>query len=89
VQTLLTLTVDQLARETGFVRRTSKLSGAHFVQALVLGWLNNPNATLQQLAQMVGTMDYVRKVLYFALWQIPFIRPPARGLLPVLREWLG
>jgi DDE family transposase len=56
MQTLLTTTVDGLARETGFVRRASKLSGAHFVQALVLGWLNNPNATLQQLAQMAGTV---------------------------------
>jgi hypothetical protein len=56
VQTLLTTTADGLARETGFVRRASKLTGAHFVQALVFGWLNNPNATLQQLAQMAGTV---------------------------------
>ena len=54
VQTLLTTTADELARETGFVRRSSKLRGAHFVQALVLGWLNTPNATVQQLAQMAG-----------------------------------
>ncbi len=56
VQTLLTTTANRLARETGFVRRASKLTGAHFVQALVFGWLNNPNATLQQLAQMAGTV---------------------------------
>src|SRR5260370_27096619 len=56
VQTLLTTTANGLARETGFVRRASKLTGAHFVQALVFGWLNNPNATLQQLAQMAGTV---------------------------------
>jgi Transposase DDE domain len=53
---LLTTTANQLAIETGFVRRTSKLTGAHFAQALVFGWLNNPAATLQQLAQMAGTV---------------------------------
>jgi hypothetical protein len=56
MQWLVTTTSDGLARETGFVRRASKLTGAHFVQALVFGWLNNPNATLQQLAQMAGTI---------------------------------
>jgi DDE family transposase len=53
---LLSATADQLAAETGFVRRTSKLTGAQFAQALVFGWLNNPAATLQQLAQMAGTV---------------------------------
>lgn len=56
LQTLLTTTADALARDTGFVQRTSKLSGAHFVQALLFGWLNNPQATLQQLAQMAGSV---------------------------------
>jgi hypothetical protein len=53
---LLTTTANRVACETGFVRRASKLTGAHFAQALVLGWLNNPAATLQQLAQMAGTV---------------------------------
>jgi hypothetical protein len=56
VQTVLTTTADRLAHETGFVRRASKLTGAAFVPALVLGWLNTPNATVQQLAQMAGTV---------------------------------
>lgn len=56
LQTLLTTTADALARDTGFVQRTSKLTGAHFVQALLFGWLNNPQATLQQLAQMAGSV---------------------------------
>src|SRR5690242_5683702 len=55
LQTLFTTTATTLARETGFVQRTSKLTGAAFVQALRFGWLNNPQATLQQLAQMAGT----------------------------------
>jgi hypothetical protein len=56
VQTLLTTTADELARETGLVRRSSTLTGAHVVQALVLGWLNAPHARVQQLAQMAGTL---------------------------------
>src|SRR5215469_16002422 len=56
LQTLFTTTATTLARETGFVQRASKLTGAAFVQALLFGWLNNPQATLQQLAQMAGTV---------------------------------
>lgn len=56
LQTLLTTTANTLARETGFVRRASKVTGAHFAQALLFGWLQNSQATLQQLAQMVGSV---------------------------------
>lgn len=56
LQKLITTTANQLARETGFVQRASKLTGAAFVQTLLFGWLNNPQATLQHLAQMAGTV---------------------------------
>lgn len=56
LQHLVTTTANQLARETGFVHRASKLTGAAFVQTLLFGWLNYPQATLQQLAQMAGTV---------------------------------
>lgn len=56
LQQVVTTTANQLARETGFVQRASKLTGATFVQTLLFGWLNNPQATLQQLAQMAGTV---------------------------------
>lgn len=56
LQQIVTTTANQLARETGFVQRASKLTGAAFVQTLLFGWLNNPQATLQQLAQMAGTV---------------------------------
>jgi hypothetical protein len=56
LQMLLTTTANDLAHETGFVRRTSKLTGAQFAQALVFGWLDAPQATVQQLAQMAGTV---------------------------------
>lgn len=56
LQTLVTTTANALARETGFVQRASKLTGAHFVQALLFGWLTTSQATLQPLAQMAGTV---------------------------------
>lgn len=50
LQTLFTTTADTIARRSGFVERTSKLTGALFAQALVFGWLANPDASLPQLA---------------------------------------
>ena len=50
-QTVLTTDADHAAHTTGFVQRTSKLTGAKFVQTLVFGWWNNPDATYEQLAQ--------------------------------------
>lgn len=51
LRTVLTTTADEAARATGFVRRRSKLSGAAFTQALVFGWLADPDATLEGVAQ--------------------------------------
>ncbi len=56
LQGLLSTTANTLARETGFVQRASKLTGAHFAQTLLFGWLEQPQATLQQLAQMAGSV---------------------------------
>ncbi len=55
MQTILTQTADQAAQLTRFVQRRSKLSGAAFVQTLVFGWLANPQATLEELAQTAAT----------------------------------
>ena len=41
----------KVARETGFTKRESKLTAAKFAQATVLGWLNKPEATLDELSQ--------------------------------------
>ncbi len=38
LQKVLTTGADTAARDTGFVRRKRKLSGATFVQTLVWGW---------------------------------------------------
>jgi len=44
------------ALKTGFTQRRSKLSGAVFVQTLVLGWLNNPQASLGSLTQTAAAL---------------------------------
>ena len=48
----LRVKAEQISREVGVVQRRSKLSGAHLVQILVLGWLANPQASLNGLVQV-------------------------------------
>ena len=47
---------NQLARQTGFVQRESKVTGVLFVQTLVSAWLANPAATREALAQMAASL---------------------------------
>ena len=54
MRTLLTTTAETVARQTGCVQRRSKLTGAGLVQTLVLDWLAEPAATLQQLTQLAA-----------------------------------
>ena len=56
MQTVLTTVADTAARTTGFVQRVSKLTGALFTQTLVLGFLANPHATREELAQTAATL---------------------------------
>lgn len=51
MQIVLTETANQLAKETSLIKRQRKLTGASFAQTLVFGWLSNPDATLEDLAQ--------------------------------------
>ncbi len=55
LQTLFTTVADEASRETGFVRRRRKLTGARFAQTLVFGLLGTPDATLRQLQQAAAT----------------------------------
>ena len=48
---LFTTVADALAWRGGFTQRRSKLTGALFAQALVFGWLADPQASLPALAQ--------------------------------------
>lgn len=57
LQDILTKTANDLARTTGFTQRESKVTGAVFVQALVLGWLANADATLEELTQGMAALD--------------------------------
>jgi hypothetical protein len=57
IQTVLGPTANTIAYETTFVQRKSKIDGAHFAQALIFGWLADPNATytgLQQMLEIAG-----------------------------------
>jgi len=56
LQEVFTTTADALARRTGFVQRTSKLTGALFAQTLIFGWLANPQASLEGLAQVAAAV---------------------------------
>lgn len=44
---------EQLARETGFIQRKREISGADFVQGLILGWLQEAEITLDGLTQVL------------------------------------
>jgi len=59
MQTVLTTTADDAAQETGFVQRASKMGGASFAQTLVFGWLENPQATLEELSQTAAAVGVV------------------------------
>lgn len=51
---LLTTLADDLARQTQFLQRERGFSGAQFVRTLVLGWIENPQATLEDFAEELG-----------------------------------
>src|SRR2546425_561153 len=51
MQDVLTQEATQLARPTGLIVRQRKFNGAQFAQLLVLGWLHDPQASLESLAQ--------------------------------------
>lgn len=56
MQTVLTTTAETAARTTGFVQRQSKLTGPGFIQTLVLGWLQQPQASLGELTQVAASL---------------------------------
>lgn len=50
-QRVLIHAAEAVSRTSGFTKRRSKLSGPAFVQTLVIGWLSQPQARLEELAQ--------------------------------------
>ena len=51
MQAILRTIADASASRCGFVRRIRKFSGGAFVQTLVFGWLETPDASYTELAQ--------------------------------------
>jgi hypothetical protein len=97
LQTLLTTVADRAAKDSGFVRRVRKITGAGFVQALVLGWMADPDAKLEDLAAPLGVadqslherfndraVDCLRRVLKAALGTLFEARPEA---IPLIRRF--
>jgi hypothetical protein len=83
MQTVLTTKADEAASETGFVQRKSKMGGASFVQTLVLGWLQKPEATLEELTQTSAALGVT--ITPQGLEQ-RFNEPAAQCLQKVLEE---
>lgn len=52
---VLTARADEAAIKSGFIKRRRKLDGASFVQALVFGWMSNPEATREERAQVAAS----------------------------------
>jgi hypothetical protein len=51
LQQLLIEDANQIGRESGFIQRQRKLSGASFAQSLIFGYQANPQASLEELCQ--------------------------------------
>ena len=56
MQTILQSVPDEVARQTQCVKRKRKLTGSACVQTLVLGWLENPVASYQQLTETAASL---------------------------------
>ncbi len=54
---LLQEKANQLARETGFLKRKRALSGADFAQSLIFGWWQDPDISLVGLCQVFGRRE--------------------------------
>lgn len=54
---ILQHTADQAALDCRFVERSRKLTGSAFVQTLVFGWLENPEASYADLAETAAALD--------------------------------
>jgi len=54
MQEVLDIKANEIAEEAPFFKRQRQLTGASFVQGLVFGWINNPQATLDTLSQSIG-----------------------------------
>lgn len=56
MQKVLGEKANELAIETGFVKRYREINGSSFVKGLVFGWINAPSASLSTLSQSLGNV---------------------------------
>jgi hypothetical protein len=83
LQSLLTVQADALARRTGLVRRQRNLSGADWVQILVFGFLQNPSASLDSLAEWAADHDRTISPQGLDRWFCPAGAECLRQLAPL------
>lgn len=57
IERVLTTAATALAHPTVFLQRQGKLSGADYARLVVLGWLQNPAASLEALVQFGADLD--------------------------------
>jgi hypothetical protein len=56
MQHLLTCVAERVGKESGFIQRQRKLSGASFVQTLVFGWLAKGDSTMEEMSQSAANV---------------------------------
>jgi hypothetical protein len=49
IQTILGPVADALGKSTGFIKRKRKFTGSTFIKTLVFGWMQKPQASLEEL----------------------------------------
>ena len=49
--------VERVARETKFVQRSSRLTGLRYLKTLVFGYIENPKASLSDLAEVCADLE--------------------------------
>ena len=54
LQSLLTTDADEVAKQCGVIQRQRRFSGSSLARTFVFGWLQNPQATLEQLAHQAA-----------------------------------
>ena len=99
LQTLFTTDADRAAKDSGMIRRRRKLTGAAFVQAVVFHWLDNPQATIEEVIEDLDlseqsfnerlddrAADCLRRVLETALERLFAASPEA---IPLLRRFVA
>jgi hypothetical protein len=97
LQTLFTTDAHQAAKDSGMIQRHRKLTGAQFVQALVFHWMENPQATIEEIIEDLNISEQafnerfdaraaecLRRVLEKALNQLFAAQPEA---IPLLRRF--